>query len=116
MRSASVERIFFILRKRPRDHRERKTEEDSNKIACDLAVVLWSHGPKVTKIKTTETTETTGTERPRDRETERPREDAISLIRDLTVVTGSQGHRVTRVTRVTRVKKNFSVILAAITK
>ena len=67
MRSASVERIFFILRKRPRDHRERKTEEDSNKIACDLAVVLWSHGPKVTKIKTTETT---GTERPRDRETE----------------------------------------------
>ena len=69
MRSASVERIFFILRKRPRDHRERKTEEDSNKIACDLAVVLWSHGPKVTKIKTpetTETTETTKTERPRD--------------------------------------------------
>ena len=62
-------------------------------LARDLAVVLWSHGPKVTKIKTTETTETTGTERPRDRETERPREDAISLIRDLTVVTGSQGHK-----------------------
>ena len=69
MRSASVERIFFILRKRPRDHRERKTEEDSNKIACDLAVVLWSHGPKVTKIKTPETI---GTERPR-----RPCDDAI---------------------------------------
>ena len=91
MRSASVERIFCILRKRPRDHRERKTEEDSNKIACDLAVVLWSHGPKVTKIKTTETTETTENERPRDRVMM-----LSTLARDLTMVPGSQGHKVTR--------------------
>ena len=86
MRSASVGRFFFVLRKRPRDHRERKTEEDSNKIACDLAVVLWSHGPKVTKIKTTETT---GTERPRDRGMM-----LSTLARDLTVVPGSQGPKV----------------------
>ena len=89
MRSASVERIFFVLRKRPRDHSERKTEEDSNKIACDLAVVLWSHGPKVTKIKTPETTETIGTERPRDRGMM-----LSTLARDLTVVPGSQGPKV----------------------
>ena len=91
MRSASVERIFFVLRKRPRDHRERKTEEDSNKIACDLAVVPGSQGPKVTKIKTTETTETTKTERPRDRVVM-----LSTLARDLTMVPGSQGPKVTR--------------------
>ena len=45
------------------------TEEDSNKIACDLAVVLWSHGPKVIKIKTEET------ERPT-----RPREETINVL------------------------------------